>query len=112
MDENGGMSKKVLGLGKAPIFVGNKAAVSITLTKLGAKILWESCQTPTPDLSFSFQMDMSGYRSPIQAKIEVNWDKMYSHEGWNLGVGVNTGYVGLGLDIKSSCTLQYARRSQ
>ena len=102
MDENGEMAKKVLGLGKAPIFVGNKAAVSITLTKLGAKILWESCQTPTPDLSFSFQMDMSGYRSPIQAKIEVNWDKMYSHEGWNLGVGVNTGYVGLGLDIKSS----------
>jgi hypothetical protein len=102
MDENGGMAKKVIGLGKAPVFVGNKAAVSVTLTKLGAKILWESCQTPTPDLSFSFQMDMSGYRSPIQAKIEVDWDKMYSHEGWNLGVGVNTGYVGLGVDIKSS----------
>lgn len=102
MDENGGMAKKVIGLGKAPVFVGNKAAVSVTLTKLGAKILWESCQTPTPDLSFSFQMDMSGYRSPIQAKIEVDWDKMYSHEGWKLGVGVNTGYVGLGVDIKSS----------
>ncbi len=103
MDENGGMARKVIGTGKAPIFVGNKAAVSITMTKLGAKILWESCKTPTPDLSFSFQMDMSGYRSPIQAKIEVNWDKMYAHEGWDLGIGANApGYVGLGVDIKSS----------
>jgi hypothetical protein len=102
MDPDGGMAKKVIGLGKAPVFVGNKAAVSVTLTKLGAKILWESCQTPTPDLSFSFEMDMSGYRSPIQAKIEVDWDKAYSHEGFSAGIGINTGYVGLGADIKAS----------
>ena len=31
------------------------------LTKLGAKILWESFQTPTPDISFSFEMDVTGF---------------------------------------------------
>jgi hypothetical protein len=103
MDADGGMAKKVIGLGKAPVFVGNKAAVSVVLTKLGAKILWESCQTPTPDLSFSFEMDMSGYRSPIQAKIEVDWDKMYEHEGWGLGVELTAAkMVSVGADIKAS----------
>jgi hypothetical protein len=102
MDENGGMSKKVIGLGKAPVFAGNKAAVSVTLTKLGAKILWESCKTPTPDLSFSFNMEMSGYRSPLQARIEVDWDKVYSHTEWSAGVSVNTGWVGIGADIKAT----------
>lgn len=103
MNDDGSMAKKIIGLGDAPIFVGNKAAVSITLTKLGAKILWESCKTPTPDLSFSFVMDMQGYRSPIQAKIEVDWDKMYSHEGWKLGAQVSAvGIATAGADIKSS----------
>ncbi len=93
---------QVIGVGQAPVFVGNKAAVSIKLTKLGSKVLWESCQTPTPDLSFSFVMDFKGYRSPMQAKIEVNWDKVYTHEEFSGGVSVNTGYVGLGVDIEAA----------
>lgn len=101
-EEGSDFTKKVVGVGRAPVFVGNKAAVSIRLTKLGAKILWESCQTPTPDLSFSFVMDFSGYRSPMQARIEVDWDKVYEHEEFSVGVGVNTGYVSLGADIKAA----------
>jgi len=93
---------QVIGVGQAPVFVGNKAAVSLKLTKLGSKILWESCQTPTPDLSFSFVMEMKGYRSPMQAKIEVDWDKVYTHEEFSGGVSVNTGYVGLGVDIAAA----------
>ena len=56
---------------------GDKAAVSIQVTKLGAKILWESFQTPTPDISFSFEMDMSGYRSPHRALIEGAGDSAF-----------------------------------
>lgn len=93
---------QVIGVGQAPVFVGNKAAVSLKLTKLGSKILWESCHTPTPDLSFSFVMDFKGYRSPMQAKIEVNWDKVYEHEEFSGGISVNTGYVGLGVDIAAA----------
>ena len=102
-EEGSEFTKKVVGVGRAPVFVGNKAAVSIRLTKLGAKILWESCQTPTPDLSFSFVMDFSGYRSPMQARIEVDWDKVYTHEAFDFGVDVGyPPYVSVGADIKAA----------
>lgn len=102
-EEGSEFTKKVIGVGRAPVFVGNKAAVSIRLTKLGAKILWESCKTPTPDLSFSFVMDFSGYRSPMQARIEVDWDKVYTHEAFDFGVDVGyPPYVSVGADIKAA----------
>src|SRR5690606_23164106 len=74
--ENGELTKQVIGLGKAPVLDGGKAAVSVQLTKKGAKLLWESFKTPTPDLTFSFEMDMAGFRSPIRAKIEANFDQI------------------------------------
>lgn len=102
-EEGSEFTKKVIGMGRAPVFVGNKAAVSIRLTKLGAKILWESCQTPTPDLSFSFVMDFSGYRSPMQARIEVDWDKVYTHEAFSFGVDVGyPPYFSVGADIEAA----------
>jgi hypothetical protein len=101
-EEGSELTKKVVGVGRAPVFVGNKAAVSIRLTKLGAKILWESCKTPTPDLSFSFIMDFTGYRAPMQTRIEVDWDKVYSHEAFSFGVDIGTPYVSLGADIKAA----------
>src|SRR5439155_23262298 len=78
--------KQVVGLGNAPLLDGDKAAVSIQLTKLGAKILWESFQTPTPDISFTFEMDMSGYRSPHRALIEANFDQIYEHKAFAVGM--------------------------
>ena len=102
-EEGSEFTKKVIGVGRAPVFVGNKAAVSIRLTKLGAKILWESCKTPTPDLSFSFIMDFSGYRSPMQARIEVDWDKVFTHEAFDFGIDVGyPPYVSVGADIKAA----------
>jgi hypothetical protein len=84
--ENGELTKQVIGLGKAPILDGQKAAVSIQLTKKGAKLLWESFKTPTPDLSFSFEMEMSGFRSPIRAKIEANFDQIYEHKNFQAAI--------------------------
>ena len=102
-EEGSEFTKKVIGVGRAPVFVGNKAAVSLRLTKLGAKILWESCKTPTPDLSFSFVMDFTGYRSPMQARVEVDWDKVYTHEAFDFGVDVGyPPYVSVGADIKAA----------
>ena len=85
-DTSGNLTKQVVGLGNAPLLDGEKAAVSIQLTKLGAKILWESFQTPTPDLTFSFEMDLSGYRSPHRAVIEANFDQIYEHKAFAAGV--------------------------
>lgn len=85
-DTNGNLTKQVVGLGNAPLLDGEKAAVSMQLTKLGAKILWESFQTPTPDISFTFEMDMTGYRSPHRALIEANFDQIYEHKAFAAGI--------------------------
>jgi hypothetical protein len=97
-DTNGNMTKQVVGLGNAPLLDGEKAAVSLQLTKLGAKILWESFQTPTPDISFSFEMDLSGYRSPHRAQIEANFDQIYDHKAF----GVATATTYLAAEIKGA----------
>jgi len=90
-DTNGNLTKQVVGLGNAPLLDGEKAAVSMQLTKLGAKILWESFQTPAPDISFTFEMDLAGFRSPQRALIEANFDQVYEHKAF--GVGVASTYL-------------------
>jgi hypothetical protein len=85
-DEKGNLTSRVLGLGNAPLLDGEKAAVSIQLTKLGSKILWESFDTAAPDISFSFEMDLSGYRSPARATIEANFDQIYRHQAFGAAV--------------------------
>jgi hypothetical protein len=77
--DNGELTRKVVGLGSAPILEGEKAAVSVLLTKEGADILWATFQTATPDLSFQFEMDVRGYLSPKNIKIEANFDQIYKH---------------------------------
>lgn len=83
---DGELTKQVLGIGKAPILDGQRASVSIQLTKQGAKILWESFKTPTPDMSISFEMNLSGYRSPKRALIEADFEQVYKHKSFEAGV--------------------------
>ena len=84
--EDGEFAKKVIGLGKAPILDGQKAAISVLLNKQGAKILHASFQTPTPDMSVSFEMVVSGYRMPKKAVITAEWDKVYEHKSFQAAV--------------------------
>lgn len=85
-DSDGNLSHRVVGLGNAPLLDGEKAAVSLQLTKQGAKILWESFKTPTPDVSFTFEMDLDGYRSPKRAVIEADFDRIYEHRAFDVGL--------------------------
>jgi hypothetical protein len=85
-DTQGNLTKQVVGLGAAPILDGEKAAVSMQLTKLGAKILWESFKTPNPDISFTFEMEMGGFRSPHRALIEADFDQIYEHQAFAAGI--------------------------
>lgn len=85
-DENGELTERVLGVGNAPILDGQKAAVSLLLTREGSRILWQSFQTPTPDISFSFEMELDGYRSPQQGVIEANFEQIYEHDAFNVGL--------------------------
>ena len=99
VNPEGELTEQVVGIGKAPLIDGQKAAVSIELTKKGAKILWESFQTPTPDMSFSFEMELQGYRSPKQAIIEADFEKIYSHHGFQAGVAGGTKNIMFGGEI-------------
>jgi hypothetical protein len=82
----GKLAVQVVGVGKAPLLDGDKAAVSIQLTKAGAKVLWEQFQTPTPDISFTFEMDVSGFLAPKRAVIEANLDEVQAHETFAAGL--------------------------
>lgn len=88
-DTKGTLTKQVVGLGNAPLLDGEKAAISIELTKQGAKILWESFEMPAPDISFQFEMDISGFNSPVRATIDADWSKIYSHRAFGAGVATN-----------------------
>jgi hypothetical protein len=85
-DPQGKLATQVVGLGNAPLLDGEKAAVSMQLTKQGAKLLWESFNTAAPDISFTFEMEVSGYSSPKQAVIEANFDQIYEHQTFNAGL--------------------------
>ncbi len=97
-DTKGNLTKQVVGLGNAPLLDGEKAAISMQLTKLGAKILWQSFEMPAPDISFHFEMDMSGFRSPKRATIDADWSKVYDHRAF--GAGIATSY--LAAEVKDS----------
>lgn len=96
----GDLSKQVVGIGKAPLIDGQKAAISLDLTKKGAKILWESFKTSNPDISFSFEMELSGYRAPVKANIEADFEKVYSHHGFQLGAVGSYGKMMFGGEIE------------
>jgi len=72
----------VVGVGNAPILDDQKAAISIQLTKLGSKLLWESFHTATPDISFSFEMTLDGYNAPKRALLEAHFDQIYEHQSF------------------------------
>lgn len=88
-NKDGEFAKTVLGIGRAPILDGHKAAVSVLLTKQGAKILWESFKTPTPDMTVSFEMTLQGYRSPKRVKIEANFDQVYESKTFQAAAAMN-----------------------
>lgn len=98
---NGEFSKQVLGLGNAPLLDGHKAAISVQLTKLGAKILRESFNTPTPDMSISFEMTLQGYRSPKRVLIEAEFDQVYENKTMQLAAAVH-GPVLVGAEITAA----------
>jgi len=95
-DEEGRFSRRVCGLGKAPLIEGNRAAVSIELTKLGAQLLWESFKMDTPDISIVFTMEVYAYRQPYEAEMRVDWEKVHEEKAFDVGAKV----LWLGADVE------------
>ncbi len=88
---------KTVAVGKAPLMEGQKAAVSIALTRTGAELLWESFKSDTPDISLVFDMEFAGIREPYEATIEADWSRVSKHK--RLKAGVKYSWFGADVDI-------------
>ncbi len=82
-EPDGQLTRSLVGVGPAPILEGSRASISLQVTKLGAKILWESFHSATPDVSFLMNLEIEGYRSPKEATLEADFDRIYEHENFN-----------------------------
>ena len=91
--EDGKLTRTVVGTGKAPILDGQQAAISMHLTKLGATLLWNSFKTAAPDISFTFEMNMDGFRLPVQAVITANFEDIYEATEKRFSIGLDVGDV-------------------
>ena len=104
--ESGESQNRIIGLGNAPLLEGNRAAVSMMLTGRSANILWATFNTPTPDISFSFNMEVDAYRSPIEANVSAEWGKIYEHENFSAafraGVDSESAQIMLGAEIEQT----------
>jgi hypothetical protein len=98
LDEKGEYASRVLGLGKAPILEGHKAAVSILLNREGATLLWENFKMDAPDISLQFEMTVAGYREPFEAEVEGDWSLIASNK--TIAAGLKTTW--LGVDIQNT----------
>ncbi len=97
-DGSNEFTRQLVGVGKAPLLDGSKAAVSILLTKQGAKVLWESFKTPTPDVSFSFEMQVDGFFSPYEATLTADLEQVQNH----MSAGVKGKYSYIGAEVEAS----------
>ncbi len=99
--EGGLFSRRIVGEGKAPIMPGQKAAVSIALTEEGASLLWESFKNPTSDISVMFDLKFTGVSPAFQAKLKVNWDKVYTQHDIKLHAEGQIKVVKLQADVRA-----------
>ncbi len=88
---------KTVAVGKAPLMEGQKAAVSMALTRSGAELLWESFKTDTPDISIVFDMEFVGIREPYEATIEADWSRVSKHK--RLKAGMKYSWFGADVDM-------------
>lgn len=95
------LSRRVIGMGRAPLIEGLKAAVSMHLTKKGSQILWESFKSATPDVSLVFEMTFSGMRDPVEAKVTADWTKLRKQTKKDIGAEIGYGPISLGFDYSN-----------
>jgi tetratricopeptide (TPR) repeat protein len=95
--EDNQTTTRTVAVGKAPLMEGQKAAVSMALTREGAELLWESFQTATPDISLVFDMQFAGVREPYEATLEADWARIVKHD--QVKAGVKYAWFGADVDL-------------
>ncbi len=106
--KDGIFNRRIVGEGKAPVLPGQKAAVSIALTEEGASLLWESFKNPASDISVQYVLKFSGITPAFQAKLKVDWDKVYTQHDIKAAVEGTVKVVKLRADL--GATLEELRQ--
>jgi hypothetical protein len=96
-DPEAGLSRRVIGVGNAPVMSGHKAAVSMHLTPTGAMLLWESFSQRTPDISVNFEMTVSGYRNPVEAVMTFDYERI--HRTIQIEAGIEASFIEADVDV-------------
>jgi hypothetical protein len=79
---------QLLGMGNAPVFEGNEVAFSFDVTAEQSKLLLESFQMATPDISIVFDMTFTGLTDGYDATLTVDWDEVEKNQTIGGGVTV------------------------
>lgn len=95
--EGNALTTHTVAVGKAPLMEGQKAAVSMALTREGAELLWESFKSDTPDISLVFDMEFVGIREPYEATLEADWSNVAKHD--RIKAGFKYKWFGADVDI-------------
>ncbi|WP_316013349.1 hypothetical protein [Roseobacter sp. HKCCA0434] len=85
-EEGSDVTERVVGVGNMPLLEGDRAAISLRLTRQGTLELWEGFARATPDISFSFSTEIDGFRAPQQAILTADFERIYAHESFEAGV--------------------------
>ena len=80
LGQNGKEEKKLIGLGKAPVFENSKVAFSFMVNVLEAQLLMESFKMATPDVSIIFDLSFSGLTQSYDAEIVMDWAEVQKNE--------------------------------
>jgi hypothetical protein len=96
-DPEAGLSRRIAGVGNAPVMSGHKAAVSMHLTPSGAMLLWESFSQRTPDISVNFEMTVSGYRNPVEATMTFDYERI--HRTMQIEAGIEASFIEADVDV-------------
>lgn len=99
-NKDGGYAQTVVGLGSAPILENQKAAVAVMLNAMGSKLLWETFNTPTPDFSIQFDMEVAGFLAPKRVTIEADFEQMYKNSTFEAAIAmpVLQAEIGMAMD--------------
>lgn len=81
----GQRTTSMLALGAAPVLEGSKIALSFELTPQKSKILLESFQMSTPDISLSFDFSFSGLTDAYQAELLIDWNEVHQSKAFQAG---------------------------
>jgi hypothetical protein len=99
LDDDGSLSAarqgRILGVGKAPLMAGTKAAVGLRLSAEDATIMWESFNTGAADLSVMFEMFIRGYYNPAEGYLKADWRRIAKNE--TVAAGIKTDILGADL---------------